>query len=166
MSKSFKDIYNEDKVSVLRQPKEEPAPEIKEEPVVVAAPQPLDESVQKEILEKVQEQIAPQIQESEKIVETLVRSNKKISSTVAKLVESANETNTKLLEAITALTEKVAMLEGKLEQMRDIEIPTPVVNLQMPGKKTIKTVHRDKKGFITHIEESESFDAEDSDDSA
>lgn len=174
MSKSFKDIYNEDKVvdlTKVEKPTPPPSRVFKEHSTKEVLPEvtntptmPQAKSPKVEQDDKVMEALKEQRAESEKLVETLVKSNKKMSVTVAKLVESANETNSKLLEAITALTDKVSLLEHKIEQMKDIEIPTPVVNLQMPGRRTTKTVHRDPKGYITHIEEAESFeDAEDED---
>ena len=172
MSKSFKDIYNEDKVAVLKKPEPPPSrvfnehstkevlPEVE---AVPSMPQVKPPKAEVPSPEPILEALKEQREESEKIVETLMKSNKKMSATVAKLVESANETNGKLLEAIVALTEKVSMLEGKLDEIKNLEIPTPIVNLQMPGKKTLKRVHRDAKGQITHIEESESFDDADKD---
>jgi hypothetical protein len=167
-NKSFKDIYAEDRTKVssgtVTVPKVEnipPMPEVK--PPREATP--VVETFSKEDGKAILEEVKTQREESEKLVETLVKSNKKMSVTVAKLVESANETNGKLLEAITALTEKVAMLEGKLDEIKHLEIPTPIVNLQMPGKKVLKKVNRDAKGQITSIEESEVF-SNDEDDSA
>lgn len=159
MSKSFKDIYNEDKVTVLKQDKapieEQALPQVEVTPEMPPVKEPKKELVEKEVF---LEALKEHKEESERIVETLVKANRQSASTIKKLIESNNETNNKLLEAIASLTEKVAMLEGKLEEMKHLEIPTPIVNVQMPGKKTIKKVHRDPKGYISHIEESEVFE--------
>lgn len=163
-NKSFKDIYAEDRAKPATGPSSLPEVTITPPMPTVKPPREertLVETFSKEDGQAIVEAVKEQREESEKIVETLVKSNKRISSTVAKLVESANETNTKLLEAITALTDKVSLLEGRIEEMKHLEIPTPIVNVQMPGKKTVKKIHRDQKGMITHIEESEEFLDED-----
>jgi len=159
--KSFKDIYTED--SSKPEPVRQDAIEVTELPNrltevnMAEEPKVVSEAFSKEDGETIIEAVREQREETERVVETLVKSNKKISSTVVKLVESANETNTKLLEAISALTEKVSLLENRIEGMKDLEIPTPIVNVQMPGKRTTKKVYRDAKGMISHIEESEDF---------
>lgn len=173
MSKSFKDIYNEDKVTILKKPEPSPSRVVYEHtttdalsevtntptiPQVLPAAQVKPSKVEQD--DKVMEALKGQREESEKLIETLVKANKQSVATVKKLTEPSNEINTKLLEAITALTEKVSLLEHKIEQMKNIEIPTPVVNLQMPGRRITKTVHRDPKGYIARIEETESFEEE------
>lgn len=173
MAKSFSEYYKEDSVKpVLPEVTEIPEmPTVKrprqerQEPVVetvneYANPEPVN-TVDKS--ETILEALKEQRDESEKIIQSLTESNNEMASSVTKLVESANETNNKLLEAIVGLSEKVSMLEGKLDEIKNLEIPTPIVNLQMPGKKVTKRVHRDEKGMITHVEESESFEDSDND---
>lgn len=141
MSKSFKDIYNEDKVAVLKKPEPSPSRVVHEHTTTDALPKVTNTPTMPQVKpakvgqdDKVMEALKEQRVESEKLIETLVKANKQSAATVKKLIESSNETNTKLLEAITALTEKVSLLEHKIEQMKDIEIPTPVVNLQCPER--------------------------------
>ena len=162
--KSFKDYYGEDKNA----PKElhELAEEYKEveadeeQGITVlegeGLPQPavFDDTELREVLSETREQ-------NRKMIKSVAATNKKIAESVEKLVESSNETNGKLVEAITALTDKIELLETKLEAIENLEIPTPIVNLSMPNKRVEKKVHRDKKGVITHITESEVFDEED-----
>jgi hypothetical protein len=48
------------------------------------------------------------------------------------------------------------LLEAKLTAIEKLEIPTPVVHVQMPNTKVHKEIHRDEKtGMISHITESE-----------
>ena len=106
----------------------------------------------------VNEALTEQREESRIMLETITASNAKIVEAAEKIVESNAESNTKLIEAIGMLTDKIELLETKLEAIENLEIPTPIVNLSMPNKKVQKQVHRDKKGVITHITESEVFD--------
>ena len=164
--KSFKDYYTEDKTGEPRKRKpvveQAPVQEKTEEIVlgpVAAKPTP-SVALTEDITSAVKQILEEQQTQSKLVLESVTKVNEDIAANVAKLVESSNETNNKLLEAIVSLSEKVAMLEGKLDEIKHLEIPTPIVNLQMPSKKTLKTVHRDKRGIITHIEESEQFDTD------
>ena len=124
-------------------------------PLTVDTPAPtmtvLDNTAITETLEE-------QREESRVMLETITASNAKIVEAAEKIVESNAESNTKLIEAIGMLTDKIELLETKLEAIENLEIPTPIVNLSMPSKTVQKQVHRDKKGIITHITESEVFD--------
>lgn len=167
--KSFKDYYVEDKVvpEPARKSKnitEQGTVSAKVEEIVLT-PTPKKSAVSEDITTAVKDLILEQRQQTgailsqnESLLESVTKTNSELTEKVKTLVESTTEVNNKLLEAIVALTEKVAMLEGKLDEIKHLEIPTPIVNLQMPSKKTLKTVHRDKRGIITHIEESEQFD--------
>jgi uncharacterized iron-regulated protein len=107
------------------------------------------------------ETLEEQREESRKVLESIAESNATLVETMQGIVESNSESNKALLEALTALTDKIELLETKLEAIENLEIPTPIVNLSMPAKRVEKKVHRDKKGVITHITESEVFDEED-----
>ena len=107
------------------------------------------------------ETLEEQREESRKMLESVAESNAVLVETMKEVVKANGETNAALLEAVTALTDKIELLETKLEAIENLEIPTPVVNLTMPAKRVEKKVHRDKKGVITHITESEVFDDED-----
>jgi hypothetical protein len=166
--KSFKDYYTEDKTGENKKKKpvveqatsvQGKAEEIVLSPTIAAKPTP-SVALTEDITSAVKEILEEQQTQSRMVLESVTKVNEDIAANVARLVESSNETNNKLLEAIVSLSEKVAMLEGKLDEIKHLEIPTPIVNLQMPSKKTIKTVHRDKRGIITHIEESEQFDTD------
>ena len=126
-----------------------------------ASPQPtmtvMDNTAITETLEE-------QREESRKMLESVAESNAVLVETMKAVVKANGETNAALLEAVTALTDKIELLETKLEAIENLEIPTPVVNLTMPAKRVEKKVHRDKKGVITHITESEVFDEEDGED--
>lgn len=164
--KSFKDYYSEDKVA----PKKEAEPvtiaeeykDEEEQKVTViegdSVPTPqeiaFDDTELREVLSETREQ-------NKKMIKSVAATNKKIAESVEQLVESSNATNEKLVEAIGALTDKIELLETKLEAIENLEIPTPIVNLSMPNKRVEKQVHRDKKGVITHITESEVFDEDD-----
>ena len=126
-----------------------------------ASPQPtmtvMDNTAITETLEE-------QREESRKMLESIAASNATLVETMQDIVKANGETNAALLEAVTALTDKIELLETKLEAIENLEIPTPIVNLSMPNKRVEKKVHRDKKGVITHITESEVFDEEDGED--
>jgi hypothetical protein len=171
MAKSFKDYYKEDETPKTRKKVAEEVTSVsgKAEPVVTSpvlatvVSEDISTAV-KEVMVEQKLQTEALVKQGETLLESITKVNQEISSNVSKLVESTNDVNAKLLEAIVKLAEKVEMLEGKLDEIKHLEIPTPIVNLQMPSKKTVKKVHRDAKGIITHIEESESFDGnEDSD---
>ena len=107
------------------------------------------------------ETLEEQREESRKMLESVAQSNAVLVETMKEVVKANGETNAALLEAVAALTDKIELLETKLEAIENLEIPTPIVNLSMPNKRVEKKVHRDKKGVITHITESEVFDDED-----
>lgn len=107
-----------------------------------------------ELTEEITDVLTEQREQSAKVLESVMKTNTKIANSITKLVKNSTETNKKLVEAIVALTDKIEILEAKLEAIENLEIPTPIVNLQMPSTKIIKEVHRDKKGIITHITES------------
>jgi len=109
------------------------------------------------------ETLEEQREESRKVLESIAESNATLVETMQGIVESNSESNKALLEAVAALTDKIELLETKLEAIENLEIPTPIVNLSMPNKRVEKKVHRDKKGVITHITESEVFDEDDGD---
>lgn len=98
------------------------------------------------------ETLEEQREESKKMLETLAESNARLVETAERIVENNSESNEKLVEAIASLAEKIELLESKIEDIKDLEIPTPIVQLHQP--KVHKEVHRDKKGVITHITES------------
>ena len=164
--KSFKDYYSEDKVAPKKEVKPEAiAEEYKEEEeqkvtVIegdsIPTPQEIafDDTELREVLSETRKQ-------NSEMIKSVSATNKKIAESVEKLVESNSAINEKLVEAISALTDKIELLETKLEAIENLEIPTPIVNLSMPNKRVEKKVHRDKKGIITHITESELFDEDD-----
>ena len=166
---SFKDIYEQDKTK-----KKEPAlkPEdIKVEEVEVAPIQvgeglkaddvPVEvkremtvleeQFVRVDITESIKDVLTEQREETAKVLESVMKSNTKIANNVAKHVKQSSDVNQQLVEAIISLSEKIEMLETKLEAIENLEIPTPIVQLQAPRIK--KQVHRDKKGMVTHVTE-------------
>jgi hypothetical protein len=163
--KSYKDYLDEskekEKAPVAEKKNSKDIEEVEEEIVVerpATSPQPtmtvMDNTAITETLEE-------QREESRKVLESIAESNATLVETMQGIVESNSESNKALLEALTALTDKIELLETKLEAIENLEIPTPIVNLSMPAKRVEKKVHRDKKGVITHITESEVFDEED-----
>ena len=78
---------------------------------------------------------------------TLVESITKISESNNKYIETTVKQQQEMIAVLTSLVERIETLEEKI----NIEIPTPVVNVHMP--KTVKKVHRDNKGHISHISE-------------
>jgi len=166
---SFKDIYEQDKTK-----KKEPAlkPEdIKVEEVEVAPIQvgeglkaddePVEvkremtvleeQFVRVDITESIKDVLTEQREETAKVLESVMKSNTKIANNVAKHVKQSSDVNQQLVEAINSLSDKIAMLETKLEAIENLEIPTPIVQLQAPRIK--KEVHRDNKGLVTHVTE-------------
>ncbi len=121
-------------------------------------PMPPVQPVRVELTEEIADVLTEQREQSAKVLESVMKTNTKISNSITKLVKNSMETNKKLVEAIVALTDKIEILEAKLEAIENLEIPTPIVNLQMPSKTINKKVHRDKKGIITHITETEVVD--------
>ena len=96
--------------------------------------------------------LTEQREQSAKILESVMRANTKIANSIPKLVKNNADSQKKLAEAVILLSEQVAALEEKLDLLKNVEIPTPIVHVQMPSK-TIREIHRDKDGFITHISE-------------
>ena len=117
--------------------------------------------VRVELTEEIADVLTEQREQSAKVLESVMKTNTKIANSITKLVKNSTGANEKLVEAIVALTDKIEILEAKLEAIENLEIPTPIVNLQMPNKIVNKKVHRDKKGIITHITETEVVDDED-----
>jgi len=121
-----------------------------------------DVVVEDTIKEDIKEVLTEQREQSAKVLESVMKTNTKIANNVSKLVKNTTETNDKLAEAITSLTDKIELLEAKLEAIEKLEIPTPVVHVQMPNTKVHKEVHRDEKtGMISHITETDVVDDED-----
>ena len=153
--KSFKDYLDADKVKETELVEEVTVKAAKVEEPVVQRPSPtmtvLDNTA-------INETLTEQRAETMKLLETVMESNATLVATSEKIMESNLTGTLALVEAIEALTSKVELLETKLDAIRDLEIPTPIVNLAMPNKQVEKTIHRDKKGAITHITESEVFD--------
>lgn len=114
-----------------------------------------------ELTEEIADVLTEQREQSAKVLESVMKTNTKIANSITKLVKSSAATNDKLVEAIIALTEKIGMLETKLDAIEHLEIPTPIVHIQMPNKAVNKEIHRDDKGIITHITESEVVDDKD-----
>ena len=81
------------------------------------------------------ETLEEQREESRKMLESIAASNATLVETMQDVVKANGETNAALLEAVTALTDKIELLETKLEAIENLEIPTPVVNLTMPAKR-------------------------------
>lgn len=121
-----------------------PMPEIKEPK---AAPIELTEEIANVLTE--------QREQSAKVLESVMKTNTKIANGVAKLVKNTIETNDKLVEAIVSLTDKIELLETKLDAIKNLEIPTPIVHVQAPRTKILKEIKRDKNNLMTHIEEIE-----------
>lgn len=171
MTKSFKDNYaekvvnltttNEDSAdSVVITPTVEPVPVdvVEVEEIKIGAGLPIQEDVvvqpvRVELTEEISEILTEQREQSAKVLESVMKTNTKIANSVTKLVKGTTETNEQLVEAIVALTEKIGMLEAKLESIENLEIPTPIVQVSSPQAKVLKEVHRDEKGVISHIVE-------------
>jgi len=179
MTKSFKDNYAEMVVkptvvkptitneghadSVEIKPTVDPVEieQVKLEPINIGNGLPIREEVvvqqpiRVELTEEIADILTEQREQSAKVLESVMKTNTKIANSVTKLVKDSTETNTKLVEAILGLTEKIGLLEAKLEAIENLEIPTPIVQIQQPSTRIHKEIHRDKKGIITHITESE-----------
>lgn len=166
---SFKDIYEQDKKKPATKPEEVKVEEVALEPVQmgegIKADEPVEvkremtvleeEVVRVDITESITEVLSEQREQTAKVLESVMKSNTKIANNVAKHVKSSQEVNEKLVEAIVGLTEKIELLEAKLEAIENLEIPTPIVQVQSPRTRVKKEVHRDGKGLITHVTESE-----------
>jgi hypothetical protein len=112
--------------------------------------------------EDIKSVLTEQREQSAKVLESVMKTNTKIANNVSKFVKASAETNEKLAEAIISLTDKIALLETKLDAIEKLEIPTPVVHVQMPNTKVHKEIHRDEKtGMISHITESDVVEDED-----
>lgn len=173
MTKSFKDNYEKfsdvDKEQVLR-PEDIIVEEVKE--VEIAEVKIGDgvgremtvleeEVVRVDLTESIKDILTEQREQTAKVLESVLKSNTKIANNVAKHVKAGADTNTQLVEAIVGLTEKIGLLEAKLETIENLEIPTPIVQVQMPNKAVERIVHRDGKGLVTHITEAEVSEDED-----
>lgn len=167
MTKSFKDIYEADKnidSPVLKVEDilvEQPIIEKEEiEIVELKAGEGIgremtvleEEVVRVDLTESIKDILTEQREQTAKVLESVLKANTKIANNVAKHVKSAAETNETLAEAIIGLTDKIGLLETKLDAIEKLEIPTPIVQIAAP-QKVIKEVHRDKKGLVSHITE-------------
>jgi len=167
MTKSFKEIYDADKnidSPVLKVEDilvEHPIEEIAIDEVVVGETDDgvgremtvLEEkTVRVDLTESIENILTEQREQTAKVLESVLKANTKISNNVAKHVKSAAGTNEILAEAIIGLTDKIGLLEAKLDAIENLEIPTPIVQIAAP-QKVIKEVHRDKKGLVSHITE-------------
>ena len=121
-------------------------------------PMPPVQPVRVELTEEIADVLTEQREQSAKVLESVMKTNTKIARSVTKLVKNTTETNDKLVEAIIALTDKIELLEAKLEAIENLEIPTPIVQVQAQNTKILKEVHRDGNNLITHITESEVSD--------
>ena len=165
MTKSFKDNYtqfsDENKEQVLKPEDivveevvaEEVAPTINPHSEVGREMTVLEEEVVRvDLTESIENILTEQREQTAAVLESVLKANTKISNNVAKHVKSAAGTNEILAEAILGLTEKIGLLEAKLDAIEKLEIPTPVVQIAAP-QKVVKEVHRDKKGLVSHITE-------------
>ncbi len=181
MVKSFKDIYAEDKDAQKEEKLDEQTiidensdtdPEASA--VVLDRPSPtmtvLDGSTEElyttpetvTLSEDIKDVLTEQREQSAKVLESVMKTNTKIANNVSKFVKASAETNEKLAEAIISLTDKIELLEAKLDAIEKLEIPTPIVHVQMPNTKVHKEIHRDEKtGMISHITETDIVDDED-----
>ncbi len=168
---SFKDIYKEDsnkstKVDEVKVEEVEVEEmkfdgeldvhedvEVKREMTVLE-----EEVVRVDLTESIENILTEQREQTAKVLESVLKSNTKIANNVAKHVKSTQETNEKLAEAIVGLTEKIGLLEAKLEAIENLEIPTPIVQVNAPKTKVTKEIHRDEKGFATHVVETQEPD--------
>jgi type IV secretory pathway VirJ component len=114
-----------------------------------------EQVVRVDLTESIKDVLTEQREQSAAIFESVLKSNTKIANNVAKHVKDATAINEKLVEAILSLAEKIELLEAKLDVIKDLEIPTPIVHVQTPNSRVMKEIHRDTKGLITHITESE-----------
>ena len=110
--------------------------------------------------ETVTEILTSQTQRHEKVLESVISTNKKIVESVKSIVESHNKTNESLREAVDNLSKDMKLLEKQIGAMKNVEIPAPIVNFTIPPRTVKKTVYRDEKGLITHITETEEPDSE------
>lgn len=164
MTKSFKEIYDADK-SVE-------SPVLKAEDILVDPPainevateEVVDEvgremtvleekTVRVDLTESIENILTEQREQTAKVLESVLKSNTKIANNVAKHVKASAGTNEILAEAIIGLTDKIALLEAKLEAIENLEIPTPIVQVSSAQTKVVKEVHRDSKGLVSHITE-------------
>ena len=112
--------------------------------------------------EDIKSVLTEQREQSAKVLESVMKTNTKIANNVSKFVKASADTNEKLAEAIISLTDKIALLETKLDAIEKLEIPTPIVHVQMPNTKVHKEIHRDEKtGMISHITEQDVVEDED-----
>lgn len=169
---SFKDIYDQDKskataittddVKVTEveveeikvgeglKPTQEPVVEVKRDMTVLE-----EQVVRVDLTESIENVLTEQREQTAKVLESVLKSNTKIANNVAKHVKSSQVVNEKLVEAIISLTDKIELLEAKLEAIENLQIPTPIVQVQSPRTRVKKEVHRDGKGLITHVTEEE-----------
>jgi hypothetical protein len=168
MTKSFKEIYETDKHSESPALKAEDIlvdpPAINEVAIGEAELEIVDDGIGREmtvleektvrvdLTESIENILTEQREQTAKVLESVLKANTKISNNVAKHVKSAAGTNEILAEAIIGLTDKIGLLEAKLDAIENLTIPTPIVQVQAP-QKVLKEVHRDKKGLVSHITE-------------
>ncbi len=163
--KSFTDYYAEDSKKIEESDVEEIMEDKKEEPSITVLENdgPVEDRVKQWVEEEagkrqslnedlVREVLTEQRQASQAVLESITKTNSTIAESVKAYVAESNKANIRLTEAIQLLSEKVELLEGKLDAIKDLEIPRPVVNMTAPDK-VKKIVHRDKQGLITHVEE-------------
>lgn len=166
MTKSFKEIYDADKdvdspiLKVEDILVEHPIEKTAVEEVVVGETDEVgremtvleEKTVRVDLTESIENILTEQREQTAAVLESVLKANTKISNNVAKHVKAAAGTNEILAEAIIGLTEKIGLLEAKLDAIENLEIPTPIVQIAAP-QKVVKEVHRDKKGLVSHITE-------------
>ena len=113
-----------------------------------------EEFVRVDLTESIKDILTEQREQTAMVLESVLKANTKIANNVAKHVKASAATNETLAEAIIGLTEKIGLLEAKLEAIEHLEIPTPIVHVQQGAQRIVKEVHRDSKGLVSHITES------------
>lgn len=150
-NKSFTDYYiSKDKEKKITDVKEQLRQEatiesdiVKEAQVICIAEEQKEQKEKKQAIED-KNKLTESIQN---IGKTLVTSNQQLIESLERL----NNDNVKQQHSMIAILEKLVDRIEMLEEKLNIEIPTPVVNIQLP--RTTKKVHRDGKGHISHITE-------------
>jgi len=165
MSKSLKDTYQEikqkaDKTKTSAS-KESCDKDIEKTLPADEQPNSIDkitEEMRTELSLQIEEQVKARVEKElrSKIEKELSEKIKSDTDVLSEAVIENNRTNAQLIEAITQLNNKLDTLVESLK----IEIPTPVVNINVPKVK--KKIVRNEKGLIESIVEEHDNDNEDS----
>lgn len=172
-NKSYKDYYHEKRVAPSDIAEElDTTTDVVEEPAATKVETKItedSESVRDDLrilnekvgneLKKLHEdntKTASLLSEHTKQFKEMAKSINELTSVIRKMMNESREVNTGLVEATQNLATKINKFEENLDELN--ENTDELQKILAARRRVLKEVHRDKKGLITHITESEMDD--------